>query len=109
MTHLWKTIPKCRSIFVLNVFISFTIYIGLQRKADDGNGNVTELHFPGFSGSAVEWLIDNRNILGVGVDTVSCDPGKDTLFSAHVASITRNKVCIENLKIVDKVPDCGAR
>jgi len=76
---------------------------------DPDHNNFNDLHFPGFTGSATEWLIDNRNILGIGVDTISCDPGKDINFSAHAASLSKNKVCVENLKNVDKVPECGAR
>ncbi|ODM87755.1 Kynurenine formamidase [Orchesella cincta] len=38
------------------------------------NGNMT-LNFPGLSGDAAKWLLSERNIVGVGIDTASIDVG----------------------------------
>ena len=40
------------------------------------------LHFPGFSVEAAQFLIEERDIVGVGVDTLSLDVGMSTDFAA---------------------------
>ena len=39
---------------------------------EDADGG---LHFPGFDGDTTTWLLDERNIAGVGIDTHGVDPG----------------------------------
>ncbi len=41
------------------------------------------LHFPGFSPEAVEFLINERNMRGVGLDTLSVDRGLSRDFPVH--------------------------
>jgi kynurenine formamidase len=65
-------------------------------------------HFPGFSGDAVEWLIDEREIAAIGVDTLSLDPGNATAFVAHVNTLRANRFGIENLVNLAKIPAKGA-
>jgi kynurenine formamidase len=65
-------------------------------------------HFPGFSGAAVEWLIEEREIAAIGVDTLSLDPGKATEFVAHVTTLGANRFGIENLVNLAKIPPKGA-
>jgi kynurenine formamidase len=65
-------------------------------------------HFPGFSGDAVEWLVDQREIAAIGVDTLSLDPGNATQFVAHVNLLGANRFGIENLKNLSKIPAKGA-
>src|SRR5690606_33881200 len=38
-------------------------------------GDVENLHFPGFSREAAEWLVTQRTIDAIGVDTASIDHG----------------------------------
>ncbi len=40
-------------------------------------------HFPGFGIDALEFLLTRRNIQGIGVDTLSLDPGNSTTFAVH--------------------------
>ena len=40
-------------------------------------------HFPGFGIDAVEFLLTRRDIQGIGVDTLSLDPGNSTTFAVH--------------------------
>jgi len=66
------------------------------------------MHFPAFSEDAVEWLIAERSIGAIGVDTLSLDPGNATAFVAHVALLSRNKFGIENLANLGAIPPKGA-
>ena len=65
-------------------------------------------HFPGFSGAAVEWLLEQRDIAAIGVDTLSLDPGNATVFAAHVTLLGANRFGVENLANLAKLPAKGA-
>ncbi len=65
------------------------------------------LHFPGFSKHAAEFLVD-RHIAGVGLDTLSIDPGVSTDFAAHHVLLGNGKFQIENLVHLDQLPPRGA-
>jgi kynurenine formamidase len=65
-------------------------------------------HFPGFSKAAVEWLVAERDIAGIGVDTLSLDPGRSQTFDAHFAILGANRYGIENLVNLGRVPPRGA-
>ena len=65
-------------------------------------------HFPGFSKAAVQWLIEERQIAGIGVDTLSLDPGRSQTFDAHLALLSANRYGIENVANLDRVPARGA-
>ena len=65
-------------------------------------------HFPGFSKAAVEWLVAERDIAGIGVDTLSLDPGRSQTFDAHFAILGADRYGIENLANLDRVPERGA-
>jgi kynurenine formamidase len=41
-------------------------------------------HFPGFSLDAAMWLAEERDVTGIGVDTLSLDPGNSSTFPVHV-------------------------
>ncbi len=66
------------------------------------------MHFPGWSADAVEWLIDERRIGAIGVDTLSLDPGNATAFVAHLALLSANRFGIENLANLSRIRPEGA-
>jgi kynurenine formamidase len=66
------------------------------------------MHFPAWSKDAVDWLVDERRIGAIGVDTLSLDPGNATAFVAHVALLAANRFGIENLANLSKIPPEGA-
>jgi kynurenine formamidase len=66
------------------------------------------MRFPGFSGEAVEWLLERRHINGIGVDTMSLDPGSSTTFAAHLTVLGADRYGIENLRNLAKLPPRGA-
>ena len=74
------------------------------RNADGQN----VMHFPGFSKAAAEFLVKDRSIVGIGVDTLSLDPGTSKDFAAHVAVLGANKWGIENLANLARIPEGGA-
>jgi len=65
------------------------------------------LHFPGFSVSAAQLLVE-RDVAGIGIDTMSLDPGNDLSFPVHKVMLAANKYQIENLTNLDAVPARGA-
>ena len=66
------------------------------------------MHFPGFSQEAAEFLVTERAIGGIGVDTLSLDHGPSTDFGVHVAVLPSNRWGIENLANLGKLPPGGA-
>ena len=66
------------------------------------------MHFPAWSADAVDWLVDERRIGAIGVDTLSLDPGNATAFVAHVALLAANRFGVENLANLGKIPPEGA-
>jgi kynurenine formamidase len=65
-------------------------------------------HFPGFSVEAAMWLAANRDVAGIGVDTLSLDPGNSTTFPVHVNFLASDRYGLENLTRIDEVPPRGA-
>jgi kynurenine formamidase len=65
-------------------------------------------HTPGFTGAAAEFLVFERDIVGVGVDTVSLDMGTATSPAAHLAILGAGKYGIEVAANLAAVPPAGA-
>jgi kynurenine formamidase len=65
-------------------------------------------HFPGLSAEAARWLIQNRKINAVGIDTASIDFGQSQTFDAHVILMEQNIPAFENVANLEKVPTKGA-
>lgn len=66
--------------------------------------NEHRMHFPGFSLSAVRWLAENRNIVGIGVDTLSLDGGSLAPFEVHHYIANKGIYGVENLTNLDLLP-----
>jgi kynurenine formamidase len=66
------------------------------------------LHFPGFSGEATEWLLKQRKVVGIAVDTLSLDHGPSKDFKTHVLWLPSGRWGLENVANLDKVPPTGA-
>lgn len=66
-----------------------------------------QLHFPGFSVEAVEFLIRERDVRGVGLDTLSVDRGLSRDFPVHHLLGRANRYGLENLAALDKLPPAG--
>ncbi|XP_015923597.1 isatin hydrolase [Parasteatoda tepidariorum] len=82
-----------------------------DRPAYYGNeeNGATDLHFPGFSPVACQWLVENRSIKGIGTDTLSLDKGSTTSeFLSHVTVLGNGIFVLENVANVDKIPIYGS-
>lgn len=73
-----------------------------------GGTGFPDLNFPGFSGDAAQWLARRRNPVGIGVDTMSLDPGNSADFAVHVGFLATGRYGIENLANLDQIPARGA-
>ena len=60
-------------------------------------GDDKAMHFPGFSGAAAEWLVRAREVAGVGVDTLSLDPGTSATFDCHRVMLGADRFQVENM------------
>jgi len=79
-------------------------YMGTDER---GAAAVAKLHFPGLSPEAARWLVANRAIKAVGLDTPSIDHGQSTLFESHRALFERNVPAFENLADLSQLPAKG--
>ena len=80
-------------------------YLG---TAATGPEAVPQLHFPGLDPAAARWLVREREIGAVGIDTPSLDHGQSKDFGAHVALFTVNIPGFENLAGLERLPPTGA-
>lgn len=80
-------------------------YLGTDRLGAEA---VAELHFPGLHPEAADWLIKNRKINAIGLDTASIDYGQSQTFDSHVKLMTQNIPAFENVANLDKLPPTGA-
>jgi kynurenine formamidase len=65
------------------------------------------LHFPGYSQEAIRHLL-KRNIVALGIDTLSIDYGPSKDFAGHKISHGGGLYHLENLTNLDKLPARGA-
>lgn len=71
----------------------------------DAQGN---LHFPGFAKATTMWLVSDRHIAGVGIDTHGVDPGSDTTYATNTEMANTQKIAIECMANLDQLPAKGA-
>lgn len=74
----------------------------------DKPGDVQHLHFPGFSPDAVKFLLTQRNVVALAIDTASIDPGNSQDFPVHRMWLGANRVAFENVAKADTLPPSGA-
>ena len=85
-----------------------TAYFGWPAGTEKNNPSDTDnLHFPGISPKAADWIVENRNIYGIGVDTPSTDYGQSKDFKTHKIISAKNIWGLENLNNVEKLPSRG--
>ncbi|MFQ5707641.1 MAG: cyclase family protein [bacterium] len=79
-------------------------YLGTDERGPEA---VAKLHFPGLHPDAARWLVKNRSIKALGLDTASIDYGQSTLFECHVILYGSNIPGFENLANLDQLPAAG--
>jgi kynurenine formamidase len=80
-------------------------YMGTDKRGEDG---VRNLHFPGLHPDAARWLVANRTIKAIGLDTPSIDYGQSTHFESHQILFDRNIPALENVNNLGQMPARGA-
>ena len=75
---------------------------------DDTPGDASKLSFPSFGVEAIEYLVKNRKVGLIGVDTASIDYGKSTAFMVHRVIGKANIPALENLTNLGPLPATGA-
>jgi kynurenine formamidase len=67
------------------------------------------LAFPGFGVDAARMLVENRDVVGLGIDTLGIDPGRADDFPVHrEVTLPRGVWHVENVTGLDQVPPAGA-
>jgi len=79
-------------------------YLGTDER---GASAVAKLHFPGLHPDAARWLVAERTIKAVGLDTASIDYGQTTLFESHRILFEKNIPAFENVAALDTLPATG--
>ncbi|KAF2348323.1 hypothetical protein FHG87_020920, partial [Trinorchestia longiramus] len=85
-----------------------TAYVGTYTNDE------TKLHYPGVSAGAAQLLASyyqasGRRVVGVGIDTMSIDPGSSRDFLAHQALASQNIYMLENVANLEELPVTGAQ
>lgn len=74
----------------------------------DDPTNPSTYHFPSWHEDTISWLISERSVVIVGVDTPSMDEGQTTIFPVH-ALVGAADICgVENVANLDMVPNSGS-
>jgi kynurenine formamidase len=80
-------------------------YLGTAERGEEA---VAKLHFPGLHPDAAKWIVANRPIKAIGIDTASIDYGQSTLYESHRTLYENNIPAFENLTSLDRLPETGA-
>jgi kynurenine formamidase len=79
-------------------------YLGTQASGPEA---VKSLHFPGLHPDAAKWLVEQRAIKAIGIDTPSIDFGQSTHFQSHVTLFKQGVPAFENVARLDQLPELG--
>ncbi len=80
-------------------------YLGTALRGPDG---VAALRFPGLHPDAARWLIEERAVRALGIDTASIDPGQTATYPAHQVLAAAQVPVFENVANLDRLPATGA-
>ena len=78
-----------------------TKYLGTPKK---GREALPELHFPGLHSDACKWILENRKIKAIGIDTQSIDFGQSIQFETHRLLCESDIPFFENIANLEKLP-----
>jgi kynurenine formamidase len=71
-------------------------------RGDPGDGS---LNFPGFHPDAAAFLVEERDIHGIAVDTLSLDNGPSATFDVHYTILGAGKYGVENVANLAQLKD----
>jgi kynurenine formamidase len=76
-------------------------YFGTDIKGEEA---IPFLHFPGIHPHLADWLVKNRKVKAVGLDTPSIDYGQSTDFQTHRILLGENIPAFENVANLHLLP-----
>ena len=79
-----------------------------QYLGDDTPGDASKLHFPSYGKDSAEYLVNERHVAALGLDTASIDYGASKDFIVHRIASAAGVPGLENLANVDQLPPVGA-
>jgi kynurenine formamidase len=79
-----------------------------QYLGDDTPGDASKLHFPSYGKESAEYLVNERHVAGLGLDTASIDYGASKDFIVHRIASAAGVPGLENLANLDQLPPVGA-
>ncbi|CAG2184820.1 unnamed protein product [Mytilus edulis] len=74
----------------------------------DSPTDSSTFHFPSWHEKTIEWLISERSVNVIGVDTPSNDFGQSKTFPVHILLAQANIPGAENVANLDAVPEAGS-
>jgi kynurenine formamidase len=75
-----------------------------QYRAADGKGVP---HSPGFSLQAARFLVQGRNVVGLGIDTATVDPGNVANSPVRRYALSHSVYQLENIADLGQAPETG--
>lgn len=75
---------------------------------DDTPGDASSLHFPSYGAEAARFLVEERGVIALGVDTASIDYGASEDFPVHRLASSANVLGFENVANLNLLPPRGA-
>ncbi len=79
-------------------------YMGTDER---GEAAIPKLHFPGLHPDAAKWLVTNRKIKAIGLDTPSIDYGQSKDFKTHVTLYEQSVPAMEYVANLNQLPEKG--
>lgn len=105
--HKWEAehgrIPRGSCVAMLSGWAEKVNGPGFRNADADG-----VLHFPGFHLEAAAFLIEEREVVGIAVDTLSLDYGPSPDFAVHYRWLPTNRWGLEAVANLDQLPAVGA-
>lgn len=80
-------------------------YLGTKEK---GDAAIANLHFPSIDPELATWLVKNRKIKAVGIDTASVNYGQSKDFKTHQILYAENIIGFENIANIEALPVEGS-
>jgi kynurenine formamidase len=65
-------------------------------------------HFPGYAQETARFLVEGRNIVGLGIDTLSVDYGPSKDYPVHHYCALKSVYHLENVANLSQAPEAGA-
>ncbi len=66
------------------------------------------MHFPGYSLATAKFLVEGRNVVAIGIDTLSIDYGPSKDFPVHHYTLSHSLYQLENVADLGQVPASGS-